>query len=520
MKCKKCGYTIKNNQKYCDNCGEPVEKKPFGAFEVVTLVLTALFNIIFIVCFLFDWPNKSVAFFQMLLTVLAFLVKRDVIDSSIKNMEKILLIVALVLIIPFCLSIPWEEEQNISPINNKNDWSNVMMADVIDDPLYGEIDIIINRNDYLYVDIDEYSAVDYQQYLDSCIQRGFIYEAQLGENSYSAYNEEGYFLQLNYYQYSEGLAIDLIAPVQYNRLYWPSSPLADLLPVAECEFGEVRQLTEDNLDIFLADMTKDEYAQYVDRCITQGFSEGIIRTEKSFVGKDEAGNLLKISYCGFNQVLIELTAAQYEVSIIVTAQASFLAKYDVEIYVDDLYQTMVGSSDSRTILINLKEGIHTIKFVCYDDDDLSTTAVFEVKNNSVLQYNIKCSLFSLIIEGQNQSESSGINLGEFLTWYQSSDTDYEYALVNYGVVDSYYLIDTNDNTVICFTDGSLLVMPGTFTKLSDTEITVAWNHGLWQEKLSYDSENRVVVVSGIFGSESEYYICEVQQALEVLTQQQ
>ena len=163
--------------------------------------------------------------------------------------------------------------------------------------------------------------------------------------------------------------------------------------------------------------------------------------------------------------------------------------------------------------------IHTIEFVCYDDESIKAAGVFEVKDNSVFQYDIKCSLLSITIGGQNQSETSGIDLSEFLSWYQQSDVNYEYGLVHYGVVNSYYLIDMDENSVIYFTEGSLLVMKGSFTSESENEITINWNHGIWKDKIRYDSENMTVYVTGLFGNEFEYYACDVQDALDTMTAQ-
>ena len=77
----------------------------------------------------------------------------------------------------------------------------------------------------------------------------------------------------------------------------------------------------------------------------------------------------------------------------------------------------------------------------------------------------------------------------------------------------------DENRVIYFTEGSLLVMKGSFTSESENEITINWNHGIWKDKIRYDSENMTVYVIGLFGNEFEYYACDVQDALDTMTVQ-
>ena len=517
MKCKKCGYTINKSQRYCDNCGQRVDNSIFSQ-DAIFYLLIIVFAFLLAASFIFDWSNKSIAIFQLLFAILALLIKKNVIDTSVDNMAKILVIVSLLLVFPYTVAIFTNDEYNKSPIH-VDKWSSVVLKDMIDEINHDDYSIISNSSNYLYIDVDNYSQSQYQQYLQSCKSRGYIYDVEQDDGMYYGYNEEGYHLQLNYYQYSEALTISLVAPIQYGKLYWPNSTLSDLLPISNCSTGEVRELTDDKVEIFLADISLQGLNEYIDECINSGFDKNMIRTEKSFVAKDENGNLLKISYTGYKQALIEISVVEYEVSLIVTSSSSLLAYYDVEIYVDDQYQTMIETNDSETILINLKEGIHTIEFVCYDDDSIKAAGVFEVKDNSVFQYDIKCSLLSITIGGQNQSETSGIDLSEFLSWYQQSDVNYEYGLVHYGVVNSYYLIDMDENSVIYFTEGSLLVMKGSFTSESENEITINWNHGIWKDKIRYDSENMTVYVTGLFGNEFEYYACDVQDALDTMTAQ-
>ena len=517
MKCKKCGYTINKSQRYCDNCGQRVDNSIFSQ-DAIFYLLIIVFAFMLAASFIFGWSNKSIALFQLLFAILALLVKKNVIDTSVDNMAKILVIVSLLLVFPYTVAIFTNDEYNKSPIH-VDKWSSVVLKDMIDEINHDDYSIISNSSNYLYIDVDNYSQSQYQQYLQSCKSRGYIYDVEQDDGMYYGYNEEGYHLQLNYYQYSEALTISLVAPIQYGKLYWPNSTLSDLLPISNCSTGEVRELTDDKVEIFLADISLQALNEYIDECINSGFDKNMIRTEKSFVAKDENGNLLKISYTGYKQALIEISVVEYEVSLIVTSSSSLLAYYDVEIYVDDQYQTTLDTNDSETILINLKEGIHTIEFVCYDDESIKAAGVFEVKDNSVFQYDIKCSLLSITIGGQNQSETSGIDLSEFLSWYQQSDVNYEYGLVHYGVVNSYYLIDMDENSVIYFTEGSLLVMKGSFTSESENEITINWNHGIWKDKIRYDSENMTVYVTGLFENEFEYYLCDVQDALDAMTVQ-
>lgn len=87
MKCKKCGYTINKSQRYCDNCGQRVDNSIFSQ-DAIFYLLIIVFAFLLAASFIFDWSNKSIAIFQLLFAILALLIKKNVIDTSVDNMAK------------------------------------------------------------------------------------------------------------------------------------------------------------------------------------------------------------------------------------------------------------------------------------------------------------------------------------------------------------------------------------------------------------------------------------------------
>ena len=130
MKCKKCGYTINKSQRYCDNCGQRVDNSIFSQ-DAIFYLLIIVFAFLLAASFIFDWSNKSIAIFQLLFAILALLIKKNVIDTSVDNMAKILVIVSLLLVFPYTVAIFTNDEYNKSPIH-VDKWSSVVLKDMID----------------------------------------------------------------------------------------------------------------------------------------------------------------------------------------------------------------------------------------------------------------------------------------------------------------------------------------------------------------------------------------------------
>ena len=107
------------------------------------------------------------------------------------------------------------------------------------------------------------SAADYGEYVDACKEKGFTVEADQSEQSYYAYNADGYKLSLYYDESNSKMHIGVDTAEQYGTLVWPDSIIASMLPVPASTTGEITQDDDKGFQAYVSNTPIDEFKNYV-----------------------------------------------------------------------------------------------------------------------------------------------------------------------------------------------------------------------------------------------------------------
>ncbi len=81
-----------------------------------------------------------------------------------------------------------------------------------------------------------------------------------------------------------------------SEYHWPTSALAESLPVPESKYGEVVLDTKDSFEINVFEMSKEQFADYMDACKDNGFTEDYYATDDSYDAENKDGYTLSLSY--------------------------------------------------------------------------------------------------------------------------------------------------------------------------------------------------------------------------------
>ena len=130
--------------------------------------------------------------------------------------------------------------------NEKINWSEIVMDNILPAPKSHLGEVIYNSADSLMLHINKMTPKQYNAYVEKCKEKGFLVEVEQLGNSFEAYNQDGYKLLLSYYEAHEQLDISLHAPKQYDKLLWPTTDLAQLIPIPNSTTGEI--LTNSNAE--------------------------------------------------------------------------------------------------------------------------------------------------------------------------------------------------------------------------------------------------------------------------------
>lgn len=197
----------------------------------------------------------------------------------------------------------------ISVINGnrkeKFNWNEMELCDQLPEPESNVGMVIDNDSEHLSLSVEKISKGDYNAYIEECQSMGYTVESEKTEDSYTAFNKEGYSLELSYFE--ETMDIDLDAPIEMGTLSWPKSEIAGLLPLPKSAVGKVSVDTSDGCYIYVGKTSIDDFNAYIDKCAEQGFFVGYTREDEFYNAQDKNGNELSLSYEGNHVMTVDIT---------------------------------------------------------------------------------------------------------------------------------------------------------------------------------------------------------------------
>lgn len=84
---------------------------------------------------------------------------------------------------------------------------------------------------------------------------------------------------------------------KYDEISWPTSAIAQLLPVPEdLRNGVISSDREDYLSVYLGKMSKDDYQSYVEQCKETGFTVDYSSSDDYYFANNSEGYRLSVDY--------------------------------------------------------------------------------------------------------------------------------------------------------------------------------------------------------------------------------
>ena len=585
IKCPKCGAVLSDDSKFCSYCGAkigettppPVEERPavsepsysetvksnfsrsaipqsladrikvkacnqwdrLSVYGKITTIATVIFALLFLTAFLLGKTAAVlVAILQIILVVVSGLMRKQIIKVPKDWIHLLVLSLAVILFIPY-VGLFIAPDSNASYLA----WSDILLADVAPEPKSHVGEVLTNSDEYLSLHVYRTTAVEYDEYVKACIENGFTVEAEQNEQSYVAYNSDGYQLSLSFDESDSCMNIAVTAAKKYGTLTWPSSAIAGLLPVPKSTTGEIIQNDEHAFQAYISNTPLEAFNAYVTACANNGFNVNSNEIAKSYSAENEDGYQLSVLYQGNGVVSISVSEPEYTVSLEVNCTENLLfSKYDVDVYVNDSLQGTLRHGGTDIYNLNLTKGTYEVRFENDEDSDVIGITTIDVHQDETLKYKIYCTSSKIEVEPITESESaeeskvaSEQNIASSTTENETVQSEilsseatestgtaepvseYELAFVRRLQSYSLYLMfDTDTKMVAQFGTDDTYLDKGSYTGDFSSGVTIAWDHGQFTEQFVYqDGSSTGTYIDGN-GFDWEYSKCDLEEAQSLL----
>lgn len=187
-------------------------------------------------------------------------------------------------------------------------WDDIILGDKLPVPPANKGEIHTNAADDLWIDINDLSDKQFNDYVEACKEMGFTVDAESNSSSYNAYNAEGYKLSLGHYGSDADMSIQLDAPMEMGTITWPTSIAGQMLPTPKSTTGKFSYEYEDNFFVYVGNTTRDDYAEYVAACSEKGFNVDYNKGDDYYYADNSEGWHISLRYEGNNIMTIDIDA--------------------------------------------------------------------------------------------------------------------------------------------------------------------------------------------------------------------
>lgn len=228
-------------------------------------------------------------------------------EKKVKKSLLIRVVIAVVLVALFAgFVFSRGAGRSIKEANATFEWPTSGIALQLPEPPTNKGEIDYNDEEKLWVDVRGVSEEQYSAYIEACKEKGFVIEGEKSSITYTAFNEDGYKLDLTQYRSSTEMRIRVEAPEPMAEIKWPKSDIAKRLPTPKSTFGRINWEADYGFVIYLGNTTKDDFLEYADACYDAGFTVDYQRGDTYFRADDKDGYHVNVQYEGNNIMFIRI----------------------------------------------------------------------------------------------------------------------------------------------------------------------------------------------------------------------
>ncbi|MEE1273609.1 MAG: DUF6591 domain-containing protein [Olegusella sp.] len=279
------------------------------AFLVILALIVPLLLTVSAAVFDDDMPLAGIiALVQVALLVGAFIQTLKSRGKTGMRGRTLMVVLAAVLVVPWFAAF---EAQLGSTYTSDREYTAYSWDDLVlgsELPVFDRDTAYISRNSASNLDLDFPDVDDavYRDYIAACQAAGYTVEQEYSESSFTAFDEDGYRLEVYLYTHNGEMDLTLEAPKPMSKLVWPSNTVAGLLPVPDADEAYIESAGRSNFSAYIGGMSRDDVNAYIQQCVDSGFTEEKSQSDGILWAENADGASLTIRYVGNNVMSVYL----------------------------------------------------------------------------------------------------------------------------------------------------------------------------------------------------------------------
>lgn len=203
------------------------------------------------------------------------------------------------------MSIQLKSPTKLSELN----WDTHIISQTLPSPSSSVGSFKAENSEETHVIVGEVSDEDYKSYCNICKEKGFTIDEKSENNGFEAYNEAGYKLNISYNSGNREMDITLYYPMKFSQMNLPDVGIGSLIPIPKSLSGKVGSEYDWTYSVYIENMNKADYEEYVQKCIDAGFNKDVSKYETGFFADYSDDIRIEVSYKGNNIVYISITGS-------------------------------------------------------------------------------------------------------------------------------------------------------------------------------------------------------------------
>lgn len=189
-------------------------------------------------------------------------------------------------------------------------WEDIRLSDVLPEPANDRGEVYTDTDSGLRLDVFKTSQKQYNDYVDACKEQGFTVDGEMDSFGYSAYNDDGYDLQLTYSSSDQIMGIELDPPREMDTIQWPANELGALIPAPQSTVGSVSWERANGFSIYVGQTDREAFDAYVTACAEAGFTVDYEKGDDHYRADDGVGHHLSLTYEGGGTMSVRLETVE------------------------------------------------------------------------------------------------------------------------------------------------------------------------------------------------------------------